>query len=263
MMFLTDDNYFSPEANWEYMSVSQFKGFLECSERQMAELRGDYKRPPSDAMLVGSYVDSWCEGTLEEFKTAHPEIYARQNPANGLKADFKLAEEIIASIRGDPYFMDYLDGDKQTIMTAEMFGCTWKGKFDVYKPDERIVDMKIMKSIDDKFWSKELKRYVSFVEHYKYNYQMIIYTMIEAIATGRDWYLEPFLAVATKEDPPMKRIFNNFLADMEEVQYYVSYYMPWILKIKAGEIDPEPCGKCAWCRRSLPTIKTDYHYILG
>lgn len=262
-MFLTDDNYFSPEANWEYMSVSQFKGFLECSERQMAELRGDYKRPQSDAMLVGSYVDAWCEGTLDEFKQNHLGIYKYENPQKGLKADFVSADGIIESIRGDPYFMEYLDGDKQTIMTAELFGCMWKGKFDVYKPDERIVDMKIMKSIDDKFWSKELKRYVSFVEHYKYNYQMNIYTMIEAIATGRDYYLEPFLAVATKEDPPMKRIFNNFLADMDEVQYYVSYYMPWILKIKAGEIDPEPCLKCEYCRAKMPTIKTDYHYILG
>lgn len=262
MIELNNENYYGPEANWDYMSVSQFKGFLECSERQMAELRGDYKRPPSEAMLVGSYVDAWCEGTLDSFKQNHLEIYKYENPQKGLKSDFVSADGIIESIRGDPYFMDYLEGDKQTIMTAELYGCIWKAKYDVYKADERIVDMKIMKSIYDKFWSKETKRYVSFVENYKYNYQMNIYTMIEAIATGRDWYLEPFLAVATKEDPPMKRIFNNFLFDMEEVQYYVKYYLPWILKIKSGEIDPEPCGRCEWCRRVYGTIKQDYRNLI-
>jgi len=259
---LTEQNYYDPESNWDYMSVSQFKSFCECQEKTMAELRGEYKRPQSDAMLVGSYIDAWCEGTLDQFKETHLDIYKNKNPKNGLKADFVSADSIIESIRGDPYFLSYLDGDKQTIMTAEMFGCTWKAKFDVYKPDERIVDLKIMKSISDKFWNSELRRYTSFVENYKYNFQMNLYAMIEAIATGRDVYLETFLAVATKEDPPTKRILDNFIADMAYVQDYVSFYMPLFLKIKAGEVDPEPCGKCPWCRRVIPTIKTDYHYLL-
>ena len=29
-------------------------------------------------MLIGSYVDAWCEGTLDKFKEEHPEIYNKK-----------------------------------------------------------------------------------------------------------------------------------------------------------------------------------------
>lgn len=46
-MVLTPENYYSPEANFEYMSVSQFKDFsgtygqVGCEARAMAKLRGE------------------------------------------------------------------------------------------------------------------------------------------------------------------------------------------------------------------------------
>lgn len=46
-MILTPENYYSPEANFEYMSVSQFKDFsgtygqVGCEARAMAKLRGE------------------------------------------------------------------------------------------------------------------------------------------------------------------------------------------------------------------------------
>lgn len=48
-MELTAENYYSPEANAEYMSVSQFKSFagtdgkLACEAEAMAELRGEWE----------------------------------------------------------------------------------------------------------------------------------------------------------------------------------------------------------------------------
>ena len=53
---LTDDNYYSAEANWDYMSASQFKSFRKCEAAAMAELRGEWGRKESSALLVGSYV---------------------------------------------------------------------------------------------------------------------------------------------------------------------------------------------------------------
>ena len=41
-MILTNDNYYSPEANWEYMSVSQYKQFLKCEAAAMAQLKGEW-----------------------------------------------------------------------------------------------------------------------------------------------------------------------------------------------------------------------------
>ena len=40
-MKLTNQNYYSQEANKTYMSVSQLKSFMKCEAAAMAELRGD------------------------------------------------------------------------------------------------------------------------------------------------------------------------------------------------------------------------------
>lgn len=262
MIFLTEDNYHSPEANWDYMSVSMFKSFIECEEQAMALLRGDYKRESSEAMLIGSYVDAWCEGTLDVFKDEHPEIYNSKSKEKVLKKDFEQAETIIAEIEKDEIMMKYLSGQKQVILTAEMYGCMWKAKVDNYVPDEMISDMKIMKSVDDKFWSKEFRKYVSFVENFKYQFQMTIYTMIEALATKREFYLPTYLVVATKETPSKRVILEGFQHDMPYVQDYLAYYMPHILQVKNGEIDADACGRCAYCRSTGTTITSDYHFLL-
>ena len=48
-MILTPDNYYSVEANREYMSCSQYQSFMDCEARTMAELEGRYVREDSDA----------------------------------------------------------------------------------------------------------------------------------------------------------------------------------------------------------------------
>ena len=58
-------NYFSEDNNRKYCGSSQFKAFLKCPAQALAELNGEWKREESVALLVGSYVDSWFEGTLD------------------------------------------------------------------------------------------------------------------------------------------------------------------------------------------------------
>lgn len=76
-MELTAENYYSPEANAEYMSVSQFKSFagtdgkLACEAEAMAELRGEWEMKKTTALMVGSYVDSYFEGTLDDSRSVH------------------------------------------------------------------------------------------------------------------------------------------------------------------------------------------------
>ncbi|WP_313264456.1 PD-(D/E)XK nuclease-like domain-containing protein, partial [Enterococcus sp.] len=52
---LNDDNYYDNEADWQYMSVSQYKNFLKCPAAALAKLKGDWQ-PSSDpiALLVGN-----------------------------------------------------------------------------------------------------------------------------------------------------------------------------------------------------------------
>ena len=107
-MILTSENYYSQEANQEYLSVSQYKTFCgtygrpACEARAMAELNGEWEQPTSVSMMVGSYVDAHFEGTLDVFRAKHPEIFTQKG---ALRAEYKKAEEIIARIERDPLFM--------------------------------------------------------------------------------------------------------------------------------------------------------------
>ena len=57
-MILTNENYFSKEADMEYMSVSQFKAFEQCEAAALASVKGEWERTKTTALLVGSYVDA-------------------------------------------------------------------------------------------------------------------------------------------------------------------------------------------------------------
>ena len=61
-MELTQENYFSQEANQEYMSVSQYKAFKKCEAAALSEINGEYQKPKTTALLIGSFVDSYFAG---------------------------------------------------------------------------------------------------------------------------------------------------------------------------------------------------------
>lgn len=235
-MILTNENYYSVEANQEFMSVSQYKDFEKCEAMAMAVLRGEWEKPKTTALMVGSYVDSWFEGTLDEFKAAHPEIFKKDG---SLKADFAQAEEIIAFIQKDPKFMEYMAGEKQIILTAELFGTRWKIKIDSYHLGDKIVDGKVMRSME-RIMGK------SFVEHWEYDLQMAIYSAVVKAVTGLD--LETYLAVVTKQEPPDKEVIHIPQWRREEILNNVERAMPRILDVKSGKVVPQRCGVCEYCR---------------
>ena len=78
-MQLTSENYYSQEANKEYMSVSGYKDFagtygkMPCEFYGMEKLNGRWEDEKSTALLVGSYVDSYFEGSLDQFKKDNPD----------------------------------------------------------------------------------------------------------------------------------------------------------------------------------------------
>ena len=233
-MILTNDNYYSPEANREFMSVSQYKTFRKCEAMAMAELRGEWNRPKTTALLVGSYIDSWFEGTLDEFKENNPEIFKKTTRYPTLKADFIQAEELIEFVQRDPMFMRYMSGQKQVILTRELFGTPWKIKMDSYHPD-KIVDLKVMRSM-------ERVKGESFVEAWGYDLQMAIYAAVE----GRD--LATYLAVVTKQDPPDKEIISIPRWRRVELLEEVEKHIPHILAVKSGRVPAQRCGVCEYCR---------------
>lgn len=249
-MILTADNYYSQKANSIFMSVSQFKEFngtygkVACEFEALEKLKGRWNPEPSKSLLVGSYVDSYIEGTLEDFKKKNQDIFTQKGK---LKADYKKAEEIIARIERDKYFMKYLSGEKQTIMTGELFGCDWKIKMDSYIPGKAIVDLKVMASITNLKWVKDIG-YLDFVRYWGYDLQGAIYQKIVEINTGKK--LPFFIAAVTKENEPDIRIIQVTQNYLDEALNIVEYNIGRVLSVKNEEVEPDRCDLCDCCRHN-------------
>jgi len=216
----------------------------------MAELKSEWVRPKSTALLVGSYVDSWFEGTLDQFKAENPEIFKRDG---SLKADYVQAEEIIKRVTSDEVFMEYMSGEKQKIFTAELFGAPWKIKADSFHED-KIVDLKVMRSME-RIMGK------SFVEHWEYDLQLAVYAEVVKRATGMD--LETYLAVVTKQTPSDIEVIEVPKWRRKEILDEVEKRMPHIIQVKKGLVEPERCGVCEYCRATKKIVEPIDFELVG
>lgn len=267
---LTAENYYSPEANLAYMSASQFKSFRKCEAAALAELRGEWNRASTTALLVGSYVDAYFSGEVDQFKAEHPEIFTKKGE---LLADFVKAQAICERLDKDDLARLLLAGKHQTIKTGKIAGVWYKAKFDsllsakqveaICKkfPDVRnlvpfggpmIVDLKCMKDFAD-IWDEDAGERVSFVEYWGYDIQGAIYQALEGN------YAPFVLVVATKEAETNIDAFHIPDEDLAFSISEVEALSPRYAAIKRGDIEPEGCGKCAYCRsrKRLSSIK---HY---
>ena len=128
-MPVTKSNYFSANNNLKYCGSSQFKDFHKCPAKAMAMLSGEWTIEDSTALLIGSYVDSWFEGTLDQFKAEHPTIFKKDGT---LKSEFEKANSVIERVSKDDLFMKYMAGKKQVIKTGTIEGVPFKIKIDSY-----------------------------------------------------------------------------------------------------------------------------------
>ncbi|MFD2330056.1 PD-(D/E)XK nuclease-like domain-containing protein [Cohnella sp. GCM10020058] len=262
MPVLTDQTYHSNEANKSYMSVSQFKDFRECEARAVARLNG-WVEPPSDALLLGSYVHAGIEGekALERFWAANPGLVSSKGPTKGqLKAAYKNADVMLQTLRNDPFCMFVLDGDKEVILTAEMFGVPWKIKIDAYNQERgRLADLKTTRNIRGKVWSDRYGGYVSFVEAYDYLLQIAVYCEVESLATGRDEWLEPLMVAVSNEETPDKAIIRFDEHRLRLELEVLEANLQRVLEVKYGAAEPLRCEKCQYCRETK-RLRGTIHY---
>lgn len=243
VMKLTAKNYFSNEANQYYMSVSQFKEFERCEAAALAKVYGNYAEEPTTAMLVGSYVDAYYEGTVEAFREEHPEIFKRDG---SLKADFAVAEAVIARTKRDAMFQHYMGGAKQVIMTGIIDGVPVKCKIDSMMMHET-VDLKVMRSFDD-VYVPDFGRVPWFMA-WGYDMQGSVYQEIRS--QNEKGVKKPFiLAAATKEAEPDIDLIEIVQEDLDNALLRFRQNVVRYDAIKKGAITPDRCGKCAWCRRT-------------
>ena len=256
-MKLTKANYHSAEANTEYWSVSQFKSFMECEARAMAELNGKYERPKTDALLMGSYVDAWFQGSseLDMLLGKHPEMFNKRT--GELKAQYQKADRAIRRAEQDPLFMKFLSGQSQVLMTGELFGEDWKVLVD-FLHEDKIVDLKFMKDMKPIYKEGEWK---PFVDAWGYDLQGYVYQQIVKQNIGEE--LPFYLAVITKEEVPDIELIHIPQWRLNGVASLVEHYIKEFSLIKRGKAIPERCGTCEYCRQTKRLLRPiEYEELL-
>jgi len=241
-MALTSKNYFSRRANRLYFSASQIKQFKKCEAMALAEIKGKYVRPASQALMVGSYVDAALTGDLDKWLDEHPEVRKKDG---SLKAEFVQASDMVQRAWSDHVFKEYLKGRHQTIMTAKLFGVPFKAKFDVLR-DDRIVDLKTVRDMSPVYLPGQGR--VDFATAWDWPLQMAIYQKIVEINKGVK--LPCFLAVITKETPADIAVIQIEQERMDAELAWLEQALPRFEAIKSGLIEPERCGQCAFCRET-------------
>lgn len=247
---LNNENYYSNSYALKYMSASQFKSFQNCEAQALAEIKGEFKRETTTAMLIGSYVDSWFEGTLDKFKEAHTEIFTQKGT---LRAEYTQADEIIARVQRDEKFMRYMNGEHQKIFVGTIEGVEFKGKLDAYHPGKAIVDLKTCKDFEP-VWTKNGKKI--FVEAYGYDIQLAIYRELVKQNTGEE--LSCYICAVTKEKVPNIAILQIDKEKLDECLEIVKATVRHFQSIKNGEIEPVRCCKCDYCKSTAKAEVINY-----
>ena len=243
-MTLTKSNYYSPGANSTYWSVSLFKAFDKCEASGLAQVEGLFERPETESLLIGRYVDAYFSDELDDFiKTDGDKMYTKKGT---LCAKFAHANDMIDAVETQPLMLEFLKGKKQTIMTADLFGVPWKIKMDVYQPDKRIVDFKTVK--DFKPIYKEGFGYISWIEYWGYDIQGAIYQKVVELNTGKR--LPFYIAAVTKEGVPDVDVIEIPQQVLDTALAVVEAKIDKFDLVKIGDIKPERCERCDYCRKT-------------
>ena len=257
-MTLTESTYYGAEANKQYFSVSQYKDFLKCPAMAMAKISGEYTQERTRALILGSYVDEMLTGTEESqtkfLKENDSDLFKR----NGDKReDVMQADKAIARVRQQPLMMKHLGGKHQVIMTGEIEGVPFKGKYDSYAPGEFIADLKYLKSL------RSPNLFQNIVDYYRYDLQGAVYRELVRQNTGE--VLPFYLVIATKESPARLAVceINGYNLDnaLDEVKRTIERFQ----RIKQGELLAERCEEvtCDYCAGSKILTESIDHELLG
>ena len=249
IMELTANNYFSKEANMEYMSSTQLKSLVgsmgrpACEEHALKLLKGEITEEKSTDMLIGAYVDAYFSDEMQDFlKNNSDVIYTK----SGSKyAHFKQADEMIERVKRDKLFMEFMSGEHQKIFTAEMFGTKWKCKLDSYHKGKCIVDLKCVADIYKTFYVKDYG-HMNFIEYWGYITQLAIYQKIVELNTGEK--LPCYICAVDKTSHPAIEIIQIPDDRMSVELSLIEYDVKHAIALKNGEVTPLRCGKCAYCK---------------
>ena len=219
----------------------------------MAILNGEWEEEKSKAMFISSYIDEAISGTLDSFKEKNPEIFLKNGE---LKADYKLADEVLKQMQEDEMFMKYLDGEHQVIMTGEISGVPVKIKIDSFHKNKCIVDLKAMANFD-LIWNEETHQKENFVDYYDYITQAAIYQEIVFQNTGE---VLPFIIAACSKQKYSERVLLQIPQEKISLKLaFLQQYLPHIQDLKQGKVEPISCNCCDYCVSKKKCDKIYYY----
>ncbi|WP_270739798.1 PD-(D/E)XK nuclease-like domain-containing protein [Massilioclostridium coli] len=273
-MILTRENYYTPEADWEYMSCSQYQSFCECEAKAIAKLEGRWKEEPTEALLVGNYFHSYMEGEQahQEFcQENFDKIYKTKTDKKtgtttitGKYKAYEVADSMLRAAMECPEIKRFYDmpGEVEHIMTGHLFGIPWRVRMDKYFPDRRLIlDWKTVADIHKLEYNKISKEYDTFAESYGYLMRAAVYSEIEKQNVHKSEDPMFLLAVLSKQDPPDKALISlghrqRWDFELEQVQKNIQR----IILVKNKMVKPIRCGKCDYCRASKKHLRIQAYY---
>ena len=239
------------------MSFSVFRDFEQCEAATLAKLKGNWEPTSNpEPLLVGNYVHSYFESpeAHQEFVEANKSemISTRGKTKGQLKSSYKVADDMIKALSEDDFFnYVYMPGEKEVIVTGELFGHQWKGKIDSLCLDRGyFCDLKTVDDFHKGHWNPELRQKVNFVEDRGYHMQAAIYQ--ELIRQTFDVDCQPYIFGVSKQPIPDK-IAISFDGDgqflMQSALEKIKADQDRFWRVLMGEEKPKRCGKCEYCRQ--------------
>ena len=277
-MELTRENYYTPNADWEYMSCSQYQAWNECEARELAKLQGRWVDEEKEAFLVGNYFHTHFESpeAHEQFCNEHfDKIFKTktikgkggtpdQMVVTGKYAPYEQADKMIAVAEGDELIRSLLDmpGENEMIMHGQLFGVPWRIRLDKYVASGRmIIDYKTVANISELRWSNEMREKVTFIDAYGYMMRAAVYSEIEKQNAQSDKDPNFLIIAISKQDYPDKEVLmlnhrQRYDYELEKIKER----LPMFQMIKEGRAKPKRCGFCDYCRatKKLYAIKPYY-----
>lgn len=276
LLELNRDNYYSIEADRDYMSCSQYQDFLDCEARAMAKLEGRFIREESEAFLVGNYFHTFFEGPAEHEEWCHDHFdnvfkYTVDKKTGdiiikGKYAPYVKADEMIQAVMNDELCRAFVEmpGENEKIITGEIFGIPWKARLDKYLPTDRvIIDYKTCKSIYETNYNPFTKQRETFVETYGYMMRAAVYTELEKQLTKQSSDPQFILICVSKESPPDKEpVSLNHRARYDLELQRVKENLARIIQVKNHRVPPKRCGVCEYCRATKKCTSIKPYYQL-
>lgn len=271
-MTITPENYHDPDVKREYMSHSQWKSWLDCAARTAAEIAGTWKREPTEAMLVGSYVDralTYPEGFEAFLEANEAEIF----DSKGRKyAAYQNADAMIERVNADPVWADMKKAAKfQSIMMGEIAGVPWLYMADLIidaKGNETVLDLKTAASFEDD-WARgvdgrSIKTH--WIDAAGYWRQLAVGRHLFAVSHDGVF---PMCGVIGVKKPTAKGrpaglglwgMVNSIRFETEIAR--IEELTPKVMACKRGEVPLPKCGKCDYCL-SVSTLENEMEAASG